>query len=685
MKIVVPLTRVRSIVGLGGKRNSKAVPPPPPPKKTTSPTAAKEGGPSPLPPLPPPTFPIRDIDQELRDGAESFVGEQEDTMGVQSSANSDPNEVIVAEPTLLNSFGGVRKATGDRATVVVSKEKDAAARFALLSSSIATAQTALDDFDGRTTALAPISLACAPAPCKKVTGNGAAAIASKEVEARARFALLSCSVVSAQKALAAIENEDKLETERVAAEQKREEERRATEIMFINAATVLQSAARRMVARRNYSVLRAATILLQAFARQRRIRVQIHASATRIQALARGVYTRRQVQAEVASIVFLQALARGTIVRNRKRTCDMAIAPIQALVRGRIDRNRVKVIKWYHTNQRPAPKSSNASKPYVSFAPSSPVSIKENPNVRMSGDLINILLDASQGSERAKDRAIAAKKVMIRNTSLYVSYINALISAQIEVDGTLETVLSSSTSIEAIVNELVCFLAMLGQDIRRVLIPSAKIHCAHSVLVENCPRLYVEMCQAMGCRSGFIPMVDEFFHCRLGEDLKAQYELTRTSYAVLFKSKPPVEFWPAPSTSGRNDVGVSFEKLDDNHLFFLNEDNLHDDEDEDDTFSGDYYDEEESIDVSTVHGANVFDMDPAALARELRYLAEEQSIEKVVDELRNVGLKVVGEAMRKASVKKSNQDEESEKGEENVKEGVEADYSVVSAFKSFFD
>ena len=69
--------------------------------------------------------------------------------------------------------------------------------------------------------------------------------------------------------------------------------------------------------------------------------------------------------------------------------------------------------------------------------------------------------------------------------------------------------------------------------------------------------------------------------------------------------------------------------------------------------------------------------------RELQYLAEDQS-RKVVDELRNVGLKV-GETLGKASVKKSNQDEESEKGEENVKEGVEADYSVVSAFKSFFD
>ena len=366
------------------------------------------------------------------------------------------------------------------------------------------------------------------------------------------------------------------------------------------------------------------------------------------------------MQAELASIVFLQAFARGTMVRNRKKACDMAITPFQALVRGRIDRNRVKVIKWYNTNKRPSPKPSNARKLSVSFAPSSPVSIEKSPDVIMSGDLMNILLDASQGSEGAKDRAIAAKKVLIRNTSLYVPYINALMSAKIEVGGNLETVLSNSIGIEAIVNELVCFLAMLGQDTRRVFIPGAKIHSAHSVLVEKCPHLYAEMCRALGCKSGYIPMVDEYFHHTDGlgdEDLKARYELTRATYAVLFKSKPPLEFWPAPSAPDCSNVGVRFAKLDENHhLSFLNEENLHDDHDDDDndddTFNDEYYDEEESVDVSTVYGTTVFDMYPGVLARELQYLAVDQSIGKVVDELRNVGLKV-GETLGKASVEKS--------------------------------
>ena len=148
-------------------------------------------------------------------------------------------------------------------------------------------------------------------------------------------------------------------------------------------------------------------------------------------------------------------------------------------------------------------------------------------------------------------------------------------------------------------------------------------------------------------------MVDEYFHHAnsLGdEDFKARYELTRTTYAVLFKSKPPVEFWPAPTAPDCSKVGIRFEKLDENHhLSFLNEENLHDDDDnDDDTFNGEYYDEEESVDVSTGYGTNFFDMYPGALARELQYLAEDQIIGKVIDELRNMGLKV-GETLGKAS------------------------------------
>ena len=658
-----------SPIPLLGSRRSKVPPPPPPPprpeaprptpppKETAAPASAQENEPSPVPPLPRTSL-IRDIDQELRDGAESFV--QED-------------DIVPA----------------------LSPACAAAAFFELLSA---------NDFDGPTGVLPPTSLANVPTPCKKGTAETCrATIASKEAEARTRLAALSCSVVSAEKAVADMENESELEAERAAAKQKREEERRNTEIMFTNAATVIQAAARRHSVRSAYNRIRAATVIqsaarrhcarsayirvraatviiqsavrrhcarsayirvraatisLQAFARQclaknkqYRNRAYINSTATKIQALARGVHTRRQVQAELASIVFLQAFARGTMVRNRKKACDMAITPFQALVRGRIDRNRVKVIKWHSINKRPYRKSSNARKLSVSFGPSSPVAIDESPDVTMSGDLINIFLDASQGSEGAKDRAIAAKKVLIRNTSLYVSYVNALISAKIEVGGNSETILSNSTSIEAVVNELVCFLAMLAQDIRRVFIPSAKIHSAHSVLVENCPKLYAELCRALGCKSGYIPTVDEYFHHAdsLGdEDLKVRYELTRTTYAVLFKSKPPVEFWPAPSTPDCSNVGVSFEKVDEKfHLSFLNEDNLHDDDDnDDDSFNDEYYDEEESVDV----GTNIFDMNTGVLVRELQYLVEDpQSIGKVVDELRNVGL-MVGETVKKSAL-----------------------------------
>ena len=255
---------------------------------------------------------------------------------------------------------------------------------------------------------------------RSITSIDREAIARKEQEATSRLELLTGSIATAQEVLGSIEKEAKLKADSIAAAEKREEERRVKEITFAGAATVLQAASRRMIARRNYVATKAAIILqaasrrmiarrnyaatkaaiiLQAASRRmiarrnyaaikaqrifasaaciqslargfiarRRVKAQIaaqhnFASAACIQSLARGVIARRRIRAQISSIVIVQAYARGLIIRNKKKAAEAAIVPLQAIVRGHIDRKRVKVIKWYLAK-------SLKSKSFASFAP----------------------------------------------------------------------------------------------------------------------------------------------------------------------------------------------------------------------------------------------------------------------------------------------------------------------------
>ena len=233
---------------------------------------------------------------------------------------------------------------------------------------------------------------------RSITSIDREAIARKEQEATSRLELLTGSIATAQEVLGSIEKEAKLKADSIAAAEKREEERRIKEITFADAATVLQAASRRMIARRNYAATKAAIILqaasrrmiarrnyaaikaqrifasaacIQSLARgfiaRRRVKAQIaaqhnFASAACIQSLARGVIARRRIRAQISSIVIVQAYARGLIIRNKKKAAEAAIIPLQAIVRGHIDRKRVKVIKWYLAK-------SLKSKSFASFAP----------------------------------------------------------------------------------------------------------------------------------------------------------------------------------------------------------------------------------------------------------------------------------------------------------------------------
>ena len=163
-------------------------------------------------------------------------------------------------------------------------------------------------------------------------------------------------------------------------------------------------------------------------------------------------------------------------------------------------------------------------------------------------------------------------------------------------------------------------------------VPSVKIHRAWRVLVQTRPLAYIEMCKAMDVSSGFA-IDNENFDAEEDEDdsemslsasstctIKERYESTRTTYAALFQSNPPSEFWP-PTSGGGGVVGRG--EVLGNHLEFLNEENLPRNEDMigyeigSDTFTS----------VSSFDDESLGSLGAAALLNELQHLAKEQNID----------------------------------------------------------
>jgi hypothetical protein len=203
--------------------------------------------------------------------------------------------------------------------------------------------------------------------------------------------------------------------------------------------------------------------------------------------------------------------------------------------------------------------------------------------------------------------------------------LNALLKAH-----AVEAILSETQGLEAILNELVCFLAM--KALGKSPVPSVKIHRAWRVLVQTRPLAYIEMCKAMDVSSGFA-IDNENFDAEGDEDdsldiilsnmTNERYESTRTTYAALFESNPPSEFWP-PTSGGGSGV-VERGEVPGNHLEFLNEVNLPRNEDMfgyeigSDTFT--------SVSSMDFDDDSLGTMESAALLIELQHLAKEQNID----------------------------------------------------------
>ena len=245
----------------------------------------------------------------------------------------------------------------------------------------------------------------------------------------------------------------------------------------------------------------------------------------------------------------------------------------------------------------------------------------EEPNI----EVIEGAVFDSEESKEAQQCAAAAKKVLLRHTTDYIAYLNALLKAHAN-----EGILSINEGIDAIVNELLCFLAM--KALGKGPVPSIKIHRAWRIMVQSRPFVYIEMCKAMGASSGF-SVEDENFnpeedgHGHEANVIKEKYEATKSAYTALFQSNPPAEFWP--SIHSKDDKVSSIPA---NHLEFLREENLPQN-------NGDMLSEigsdamtSASDAMTSVSGMTYDDdslgtLEPAALLNELQYLAEEQNID----------------------------------------------------------
>lgn len=333
-----------------------------------------------------------------------------------------------------------------------------------------------------------------------------------------------------------------------------------------------------------------------------------------------------------------------------------AVVLLQAAFRGRKARKRIAIMSWYRGLDKSLPTtkpttgaysgvkkdpSANRStcstflsrpipRPATKKAPASTCSSRipatVSPSAQTVMKTIESVIKNSEESEKTKNCAAAAKKVLLRRTADYIAYLNALLKAHAN-----EEILSKSEGIDAIVNELLCFLAMKALGKRPV--PSIKIHRAWRVLVQNRPFAYIDICKAMGVSSG-IAINDENYdpsdyeagseHGQESTSIKEQYELTKAAYTALFQSKPPPEFWPPIDGE---DVGKS--RIPANHLDFLKEENLpHNDLDDlVSTVSETGSDTSTSISRLTDDDDSLATMEPAALLEELRYLAEEQNID----------------------------------------------------------
>ena len=384
----------------------------------------------------------------------------------------------------------------------------------------------------------------------------------------------------------------------------------------VKAVVLLQAAFRGRKARKKYALMRWYRGLDKSPSKKSPVATATTAGKKIIPSANRSVFLSRPIPKTKTTVKSTTAASStGSIIfGSRPSAARAAAATIPA------GTTSMPVVK----NDSPSSPNKNPSAPAHSK-----VSLLERSMKAIEGAIFS-----SEESEQAQRCAAAAKKILLGRTADYIAYLNALLKAHAN-----EEILSRNEGIDAIVNELLCFLAM--KAIGKSPVPSIKIHRAWRIMVQSRPFVYIEMCKAMGASSGF-SIDDETYdpeedgHNQETNMIKEKYEYTKSAYTTLFLSNPPAEFWP--STNNENEEVSSIPA---NHLEFLHEENLP--RQNDDLFSEIGSDAMTSVSGMTYDDDSLATMEPAALLSELQYLAEEQNIDianlsydSIVDDLKKL-------------------------------------------------
>lgn len=167
-------------------------------------------------------------------------------------------------------------------------------------------------------------------------------------------------------------------------------------------------------------------------------------------------------------------------------------------------------------------------------------------------DWRSILLDP-EAPQIVRECSAAARYALQKHAAEYASYRVKLMRRFANHD-------SPPSNIHGLIDQLLRFLAMkvliIGQPV-----PSSAVFVAWDVLATHHSQAYANMCKAMGNDSA-IDIENEYYtHSQDAHsqgptspsDIKERYDLTLTSYRVLYNAEPPMEFWPDGARTVTND------------------------------------------------------------------------------------------------------------------------------------
>jgi len=166
-------------------------------------------------------------------------------------------------------------------------------------------------------------------------------------------------------------------------------------------------------------------------------------------------------------------------------------------------------------------------------------------------DWRSILIDP-EAPQIVRECSAAARYALQKHAAEYTSY-------RVKLMRRFATQNSAPSNIHGLIDELLRFLAMKVLIIGKP-VPSSSVFVAWDVLATHHSQAYTNMCKAMGNDSA-IDVEHEYYTrnqdmpsqgpTSSSSDIKGRYDLTLTSYKILFDAEPPMEVWPVDADDAR--------------------------------------------------------------------------------------------------------------------------------------